>query len=834
MSLSEQEQGIVDVVLWTMPVVPEIYERHPLTSREKEAPKDYLAARVASVERAACRQTLHRLIQPVKDLWRLRHPSDVGKKSRSAVIAFLIGEMDTRQAAFWQWSMDEWVEVLSTRERKPVYFTTRPTLIDLAYLLCGFDRLYAIGRLDWLPMAQGIFGREVVDTQIQRLGDYLQGTEGYGYSSKRAATDRWQRAVSTVMLSCRSPYFERLTREHLLAIAATQDPYLASLIRRKCALALERMGILERDDLPQRQPPDLHQHPEQGELSPVWYAWCLAWRDLTVGEFAPGHSNYLAHLLAAGRWLAEHYPEIVSPDQWTEELALTYRAALSEERIGQYAGPTAQKILKAKEVFGKPLGHRSIQARLIALRRFFSDLQKRPHSVQGEPARKIPLHFNPHISFTVPDATRRAIEDVEPRDIDLAIWRKLAGAAARLSEADLSCSHQYPLSLYRAVALLWITTARRPNELQRLRLDCVRREWDHEMIDEDGLPLEPSEDILEPETGKTVCYLRIPTNKYGGEFWIWIPQYTADAIDACKKDRGMANEALYDAKDRAFADLLFCHRGKPLGDQFLNKHLIPLLCRAAGDIPPADAKGRFTGHRGRSTRITLLRRCGMDLDDLAEYAGHKNTATIRHYARTDPLQLHRKIAKADALSQIIEELIDLQAAAAGQPSVRWFLGYDADGLPQFCGLPAHQTCPHRMDCPHCGLFIGGEKAKLLSESEHVQSIWAEIPMTQPQQLLCAGQKEAVECELERLKGISTPVPPSAAFLTNPLGLSEQHLEGLVKEGTADAFAQLTMVVQALQEALREYEQQGKDGRNVVVKQLRTRLARVTKLTAQCK
>jgi integrase len=834
MSTSDHAGGREGTFLWTMPAVQETYERHPLTDQEKKALSRYLAARIASVERAACRQALHRLIQPVHDIAKLRHPADGGKQSRSAVVAFLIREMDTRQAAFWQWSTDDWVGVLSvTQGRKPAYFTSRPALIDLAYLLCGFDRLYAIGRLDWLPTAYAIFGRELVDTQIQQLSGYLQGSQGFGYSSTHEAADRWQRVISTVMLTCRSPYFEGLTREHLMTIAENVDNYTSTVIRNRCALALERMGILEREDLPQRQQPDLHQQPEQGEVSPVWYAWCLAWRDLAVGEFAPGRSNYLAHLLAAGRWLAKHHPEIVSPDQWTEQLALTYRAALSEERIGQYAGPTAQQILKAKGVFGKPLGHRSIQARLIALRRFFSDLQKRPHSVQGEPARKIPLHFSPHISFTVPDATRRAIEDVEPRDIDLAIWRKLAGAAARLSESDLSRSHQYPLSLYRAVALLWITTARRPNELQRLRLDCVRREWDHEMIDEDGFPLESGEDILESEAGKAVCYLRIPTNKYGGEFWIWIPQYTADALDAWKQDRGMANEALYDAKDRAFADLLFCHRGKPLGDQFLNEHLIPLLCKAAGNIPSTDAKGRFTGHRGRSTRITLLRRCGMDLDDLAEYAGHKNTATIRHYARTDPLQLHRKIAKADALSQIIEGLIDVDAASRGAPSVRWFLGYDADGLPQFCGLPAHQTCPHRMDCPHCGLFIGGEKAKLLSESEYVQPIRAEIPMTQPQQLFCAGQKEAAERELERLKDIATPVPPSAAFLTNPLGLSEQRLEELATEGTPDAFAQLTMVVQALQESLSEYERQGKDGRNVVVKQFRTRLVQVTSFIAQC-
>src|SRR5437870_4827867 len=79
----------------------------------------------------------------------------------------------------------------------------------------------------------------------------------------------------------------------------------------------------------------------------------------------------------------------------------------------------------------------------------------------------------------------------------------------------------------------------------------------------------------------------------------------------------------------------------------------------------------------------------------------------------------------------------------------------------------------------------------------------------------------------------TPCPPSAAFLTNPLGLSEQRLEELAKEGTSDALTQLTMVAQALQESLREYERQGKDGRNVVVKQFRARLARVTSLMARC-
>lgn len=619
---------------------------------------------------------------------------------------------------------------------------------------------------------------------------------------------------------------------------------MSSIIRNKCALALERMGVLAPPPAgqstrllplhPQRAAIEQQRPTDDGRIAPTWYSWCLAWRDLSQGDFAPRiQSHYLTHLLATGRWLAEQHPTIVSPEQWTEELALAYRAALSSETVGHYAGSQAQAKLRTQGRFGKPLGHKSIKARLIALRRFFHDLQKRPHSVNGEPARRIPLRFNPSVSLGVPDATRRALEDVDPRDIDLAVWRKLAGAAARLSEDDLLRSHQYPLSLYRAVALLWVTAARRPNELQRLRLDCVRRVWEPEMCDEDGSPLECGEDVLAAETGTLVAYLRVPTNKYGGEFWIWIPSYTADAIDVWKRDRGEANSPLYDAKDRMYADLLFCHRGKPLGQDFLNEHLIPLLCRVAGNIPTRDTKGRFTGHRGRSTRITLLRRCGMTLDDLAEYAGHKDTSTIRHYARTDPLQLHRKVAQADSLSQVIEGLLDLDAAAAGQPAVRWFLGYDADGTPQFCGLPAHQTCPRRMDCPHCGLYIGGEKAKLLSESEHVQPIWTQMPMTPCQRLLSTNQHEAAERELERLKGVPPPVPPNASFLTNPLGLSDQRLDELAREGSPDALLQLQMVAEALRETLGESRRQGKDGRNIVVKRTRERLTYVDRLISQC-
>jgi hypothetical protein len=253
-----------------MPIVPEAYERHPLTFPEKEALKEYLTAPIASAERAVCRRTLHRLLQPVPAIWALRHRIDTGNRSSNSVIAFLIAEMDRHQTAFWQWEASDWLEVLSvTPLRKPSYFTTRPTLIDMAYLLCGFDRLYAIGRLDWLPMAYAIFGREMADTQIQRLSSYLEGSQGFGYRSTHQAADRWQRVISTVMLSCRSPHFEGLTRERLMAIAEHVDNYTSTVIRNRAALALERMGILDRKDPPQGQSKDLHRMPEQGDLSPI-------------------------------------------------------------------------------------------------------------------------------------------------------------------------------------------------------------------------------------------------------------------------------------------------------------------------------------------------------------------------------------------------------------------------------------------------------------------------------------------------------------------------------------------------------------------------------------
>jgi len=136
-----------------------------------------------------------------------------------------------------------------------------------------------------------------------------------------------------------------------------------------------------------------------------------------------------------------------------------------------------------------------------------------------------------------------------------------------------------------------------------------------------------------------------------------------------------------------------------------------------------------------------------------------------------------------------------------------------------------------MDCSRCGLFIGGERAKLVHDDPSLLRVTAEIPMTEVQRLLNEGQREAAERALEAAKQMPAPAPPSVAYLTNPSGLSDTRLKELAELATNDARAQLKLVADDLIATLAE--QGTKDGRNVAVTALRKRLAFVQGLIQWC-
>src|SRR5258708_4098699 len=443
--------------------------------------------------------------------------------------------------------------------------------------------------------------------------------------------------------------------------------------------------------------------------------------------------------------------------------------------------------------------------------------------------------------LTTPRHIRQLMDLADPRDIDLRVWARLAIAAATLSQNDLpQGTTTYPLSLYRALALLWVTSARRPNEIIRLRLDCVRADVAPELLGESDQVIEyltilasRKQQEYEEETTKApmLNYVDIPSGKTRGPFYIWIPDYVTDAIEAWKQERPQNQDKLLDKKDREYVDFLFCYRNIQLSQGFLNRSLIPALCMKAG-VEIEDAKGRITGHRGRSTRLTLLRSRGVSLDDLAEYAGHANTQTIRRYARQNPLQLHRIIRDADDVSRVIEGVVDLEAAAQGIAALRWFIGYDADGEPMYCANQAYHTCPHRLDCVHCGMFIGGEKARLLREGEATLPVTSKVPMTPIEKCVVNGDQAGAETCLVALRQVPAPETLDLALIFNPEGLSNRELENLAELGTREAVEKLGQALTAHEQKLAEI-QQSKTGRNALVSAQKKRIALLQKLIANC-
>ncbi len=522
---------------WHMPVCAEHYDRSPLTEEEcwaltqRSGPG---SRKHGSSESRAARRLLARLNQPIDDVFRLRHVREGPgiKVNRRKVRLIVHREMHRRGKTFWEWSSDEWIETICPNsslfyERYGRMLSCRMSMMDMAYLFGGMTDLRMLGmQMEMVETAWVYFGRSIVSEQCQRIYDALQ-RKGYEVGETNVLPLR--QGLCTLFVLNRSPYLEDLSEE-LVAEVGTSGSHMHHAMGR-VTVGLQHLGIFS----PRvEKAADFLDPPfERESMAEEWYEWCMAWYERAVDLTPRIRRAYVFRLLSIGRWVYEQAPSIRAPDQWTEELALRLRSHLCSWGYGQYAGQFAQRLLETQKRIGNPLQAISVAAYLIALRRFFTDLMRRPHALPGKPACRISLSFDPKETLSTPSHLKRAIDEANPRDIDLRVWAKLAIAAATLSQSDLPQGAKYPLSLYRALALLWVTSARRPNEIVRLRLDCLREDWDQEMLDEDSQPVERP--IPDPQTGKeptTIFYLYIPPGKNFRSGWIWIPAYTAEAITA--------------------------------------------------------------------------------------------------------------------------------------------------------------------------------------------------------------------------------------------------------------------------------------------------------------
>lgn len=676
---------------------------------------------------------VQRLIQPLDDVF--DYIQFYGTK-RTALLLFMLGEMGRRGNAFWGWSDPEWIEVINGRR----YDANR--LIAVAYLLCGFQSLDAFEkrRQVFFRLAQRVFGPQRFMEIVAGVEDGLSAL-GYKAKTRRLAG----MTVAQLLLRTRSLGLEYLTHN---ALAAAQQK-TASAATEKCLIALSRLlaskqmieGPLRRlgkprylDD-PEALLADIPQ--EWARLARYWY------ENSTLTPAARLRHYY--RLLCVGRWLSATHPNVCSPADWTRSTAAEAVAMLASQTSGEWSHLPPERIRN----FGRPYAANTRVLGMISLRMFFQDLQN---------WERIQPRFEPYRAFRAPRSITSLIER-NPRIIADDIWAKVVWAGMNLTANDLSqqghgeCSHYYPLTLVRALTMVWLFAGLRWHEIRRLRVGCIRWQEDPERV----------------------CLLSVPVNKTSTAYSKPVDKLVGEAIEAWEKERP-SQPKITDAKTGEQVDFLFLFRFRQVGYNYLNHVLIRTLCKKAG-IPQEDVRGKITGHRARATIATQLfnARDPMSLFELQEWLGHKHPSSTQHYAKITPTKLMKAYAKAGYFERnlrAIEVLIDQDVVRQGlggkEPWKFFDLGH---GL---CTYDFFDQCPHRMACAKCSFYLPKEssRAQMLEAKSNLLRLQQTIPLTEPELAAIDDGIASYDKLVDSLRDVHTPsghTPGELAVTSDDVG-----------------------------------------------------------------
>ncbi len=755
---------------WSWPVDPQCYDRtHQLSSIEESVLESYLSKR-KTPEQAV---SIHANI----DLTRLRHPihaaldvTEAAPSSRRAVVRFLMSEMYLRHSTFWAWPSTDWITLLHNNNvalRSPLPGDCRQHLIAIAYLLCDFVAIDELGPFSRASLANKVFRCDLLELAFQKVLPILIQ---WGYSESRMSRSM-TKAIYEVLLLNRSPYLEDLTSEVLQKIYSNQilndfqdDVWLLSR-------ALNSLGLIESAlIMPSSK---IARYKGEGAtfgIPDVWVSWCQRWRDTST--LAPRTRETIHYnLLKAGQWIAWENPEAAHPESWTRKTAALYVAAVDRMTVGQWKN---SRNLIANRV-GKPLTPRTKAHHLSAIRTFFRDC----HNWGW-----LPVRFDPLRSLATPRSIR-ALIGPNPRVIADDIWAKLLWAGLNLSLEDLPKAGYkagrtqaeertpwYPLEMFQALSIIWLFSGLRSDEIWRLRLGCVR--WHREAVKVVPTKIDLTQDA--------VCFLDVPTNKTGRAFTKPVDRVIGEAIEAWERVRPKQPSAC-DPKTGEVVQFLFAYRGRRVGRNFLNRTIIPMLCRKAS-VPEQDARGPLTSHRARSTIASQLfnAREPMSLFELQEWLGHRSAVSTQHYVKITPTKLAKAYADADYFKRnvrAIEVLIDPNAiksgsAMNGEPWKFYDLGHG------YCSYDFFDQCPHRMACAKCSFYIPKEssQSQLLESKKNLQRMLQIIPLNE-------DERAAVEdglAAIEKLRAKLVDVP-------TPAGLTPQQLERSINAQTNETIAE---------------------------------------------
>jgi len=692
-------------------------------------------------------RALARLVEPL-DAARaaLHHGDDVRYRRAGAHAAAVILQRCAVTGRAWSgWTAWEWATVCGPSAQAfraaqplPTDTTVRPFTIALAYLLGGFSDYQHLGNFNRLQLAQMVFGDEPIQ---QALGQAAAVMDRWGYLGQTREDGRYRLPgiLAQALLINRSPRLADLTTEAFDALRA----HPASSGRHPAALhALQRVvAELGHCDPPVR--PGFNHAPGIVGTHPAWADWVHRWHDTST--LTPKVRALVRTQMAkAGRWLVAEHPEITEPGQWTRSTCADWVAAIDRMTVGDYTQRRDHLTGRA----GAPIALRTKAHILTASRAFFRDCQEWEW---------IGRRFDPTRALALPRSVA-ALIGTDPRIIADDIWAKLIWAGLQLQAKDLpgtSAGSYYPLLLIRALALTWLFSGLRSDEISRLRVGCVR--WQ-----QDGRPI--AGDSTEVLAREAVCLLDVPVHKTGTAFTKPVDPLVGQAIEAWQALRPEQPTRL-DRKTSERVHPLFSVRAHPVAKDYINRSLIPALCAKAG-VPTSDVRGNITSHRARSTIASQLYNAKepMTLFELQAWLGHRTPASTQHYAKINPNTLSKAYSEAGYFARnvrTIEVLIDRDAVDAGAPR---------DGKPWqhydlghgWCSYSFFEQCQHRMACARCDFYTpkGSTKAQLLEAKNNLQRMLTAIPLTDDERAAVDDGHDAVDALLARLHDVPTPAGPS--------------------------------------------------------------------------
>ncbi|MGH2410101.1 MAG: hypothetical protein ACRDGS_06975, partial [Chloroflexota bacterium] len=393
--------------------------------------------------------------------------TEANAEARADAPGIIAREVHRRQRSYGSWTAAEWLETLGPslrqfEQRHRVGSGCRQHLIGFGYLSGCFQDWPALHLFDRLALCRKVFGAERVDAAMQQVLDALAR---WGYSPSRIL--RVRRLLSELMLANRTPGLTAL-RPDVLAAQRARSP---NRVQRESFFALGRAlaGLGFTDHALLRAHPRIGRSstPEPPEIvAPEWVGWCQRWYETSTLR-ADTRRRYRCALIRIGRWLRQTHPDVVSPEQWTRELAAEYVAAVDRLCVGQWA---KANWVPARHV-GKPLTARAKAAQLGPARAFFRDCQEWGW---------IPRRFDPGRCLAVPP-TINALIAPNPRVIaDDSQGQAGLGRPQPDRGGSAHAAGQRPLAPPlgpRSASWRCQPTRRAPPSLSRLIGSSARRSW---------------------------------------------------------------------------------------------------------------------------------------------------------------------------------------------------------------------------------------------------------------------------------------------------------------------------------------------------------------------